>query len=138
MVTAIMKLRRTLRGRKAMANLDKYSKSRGITLLTKVHVVKAMAFPVVMYRHESCTIKKAEYNLMLLNHGDVHRRLLRVPWTAWRSKQSILKEINPEYSLEGLTLKFQYFGHLMKRSDSLEKTLSLYRHKANGEGGNRG
>ena len=120
-----MKLRRTLLGRKAMANLDKYSKSRGITLLTKVHVVKAMAFPVVMYRHESCTIKKAEYNLMLLNHGDVHRRLLRVPWTAWRSKQSILKEINPEYSLEGLTLKLQYFGHLMKRADSLEKTLML-------------
>ena len=100
-------------GRKAMTNPDSILNSKDITLQTKVHIIKAMAFPVVMYRHESCTIKKAEYNLMLLNHGDVHRRLLRVPWTAWRSKQSILKEINPEYSLEGLTLKLQYFGHLM-------------------------
>ena len=113
MVTAIMKLRRMLLGRKAMANLDKYSKSRGITLLTKAHTVKAMVFPVGMYRCESCTIKKAEYNSMLLNCGAVHRRLSRVPWTAWRSKQSILKEINPEYALEGLMLKLQRFGHLM-------------------------
>ena len=108
-----MNLRHMLLGRKAMANLDKYSKSRGITLLTKVHIVKVMAFPVVMYRLENCTIKKAEYNLMLLNCGAVHRRLLRVPWTAWRSKQSILQEINPVYSLEGLMLKLQYFGHLV-------------------------
>ena len=122
-----MKLRRVLLGRKAMANLDKYSKSRGITLLTKAHTVKAMVFPVGMYRCESCTIKKAEYNSMLLNCGAIHRSLLRVPWTARRSNQSILKDISPGCSLEGLMLKLklQYFGQLMRRVNWLEKTLML-------------
>ena len=106
-----------LLGRKAMINLDSILKSRDITLLAKIHLVKAMVFPVVMYGCESCTIKKAE----------CRRRLLRVPWTARRSKQSILKEISSECSLEGLMLKLklQYFGHLMRRVDSFEKTLML-------------
>ena len=96
-----------------MIDLDSILKSRDITLLTKVHLVKAMVFPVVMYGHESGTIKKAEYQRIDAFELWCLRRLLRIPWTARRSNQSILKEINPEYSLEGLMLKFQYFGYLM-------------------------
>ena len=107
---------------------------------TKVHLVKAMAFPVVMYGCESWTIKKAEHRRIDAFELWCWRRLLTVPWTARRSNQSILKEITPEYSLEGLILKlkFQYFCHLMQRTDSLEKTLMLGRFKARGEGDNRG
>ena len=113
--------------RKAMTNLDSILKSRDITLLTKVHLVKAMVFPVVMYGCKSWTIKKAEHQRIDAFELWCWRRLLRVPWTASRSNQSILKEISPEYSLEGLMLKLklQYFGHLMRRTDSLEKTLML-------------
>ena len=116
-----------LLGKQAMTNLSSILKSRDITLPTNVHLVKAMVFPVVMYGCESWTMRKAE-------HWRIHafelwcwRRLLRVPWTARRANQSILKAISPEYSLEGLmlTLKLQYFGHLMRRTDSLEKTLML-------------
>ena len=116
-----------LLGRKAMTNLDSILKSRDITLLTKVHLVKAMVFPVVMYGCESWTIKKAEHWRTDAFDLWCWRRLLRVPWTARRSNQYILKEISPEYSLEGLMLKLklQYFGHLMGRNDSLEKTLML-------------
>ena len=119
--------RRLLLRRKAMMNLDSILKSRDITLPTKVHLVKAMVFPVVMYGCESWTIKKAEHWRTDAFELWCWRRLLRVPWTARRSNQSILKEISPEYSLEGLMLKlkFQYFGHLMWRTDSLEKTLML-------------
>ena len=104
-----------LLGRKAMINLDSILKSRDITLPTKVHLVKAMIFPVVMYGCESWTIKKAEHRRIDAGELWCWRRLLRVPWTARRSNQSILKEINPEYSLEGLMLKLklQYFGHLI-------------------------
>ena len=114
-------------GRKAMTNLDSILKSRDITLPTKVRVVKAMVLPVVMYGCESWTIKKAECRRIDAFELRCWRRLLRVPWTARRSNPSILKEISPEYSLEGLMLKlkFQYFGHLMQRTDSLEKTLML-------------
>ena len=110
-----------------MTNLDSILKSRDITLLTKVHLVKAMVFPVVMYGCESWTIKKAECRRIDAFELWCWRRLLRVPWTAKRRNQSILKEISPEYSLEGLMLKlkFQYFAHLMGRTDSLEKTLML-------------
>ena len=110
-----------------MTNLDSILKSRHITLLTKVHLVKAMVFPVVMYGCESWTIKKAEQRRIDVFELWCWRRLLRVPWTLRRSNQSILKEINPEYSLEGLMLKLklQYFGHLMGRTDSFEKTLML-------------
>ena len=127
MVTAATKLRCLLLGRKAMSNLDNIFKTRDITLLTKVHIVKAVVFPVVMYRSESWTIKKAEHRRIDAIELWCWRRLLRVPWTARRSNQSILKEINSEYSLEGLMLKLrlQYFGHLMIRADSLEKTLML-------------
>ena len=116
-----------LLGRKVMTNLDSILKSRDITLPTKVCLVKAMAFPVVMYGCESWTIKKAEYRRIDAFALWCWRRLLRVPWTARRSNQSILKEISPRCSLEGpmLKLKFQYFGHLMQRADSLEKTLML-------------
>ena len=114
-----------LLGRKAMPNLDSILKSRDITLLSKVHIVKAMVFPVVMYGCESWTIKKAEHQRIDAFELCCWRRLLRVPWTARRSKQSILKEINLEYSLEGLKLKLQYFGHLMQGADSLEKTKTL-------------
>ena len=116
-----------LLGRKVMTNLDSILKSRDITLLTKVHLVKAIVFPVVMYRCESWTIKKAEYRRINAIGLWCWRRLLRVPWTARRSNQSILKETSPEYSLEVLMLKLklQYFGHLMKRADSVEKTLML-------------
>ena len=119
--------RHLLLGRKAMINLDSTLKSRDITLPTKVHLLKAMIFPVVMYGCESWTIKKAECRRIDAFELWCWRRLLRVPWTARRSNQSILKEISPEYSLEGLMLKLklQYFGHLMQRTDSLEETLML-------------
>ena len=124
-----------------MTNLDSILKSRDITLPTKVLVVKVMFFPVVVYECENWTIKKAERRRTDVFELRCWRRLLRVPWTARRSSQSILKEISPEYSLEGLMLKLklQYFGHLMRRADSLEKTLSLLvRLKAGGEGDDRG
>ena len=110
-----------------MTNLDSILKSRDITLPTKIHLVKAMVFPVVMYGCESWTIKKAECQRIDAFELWCWRRLLRVPWTARRSSQSILKEISPGYSLEELMLKLklQYFGHLMRRVDSLEKTLTL-------------
>ena len=116
-----------LLGRKAMTNLDSIFKSRDITLPTKVRLVKAMVFPIVMYRCESWTIKKAEHQRIDAFELWCWRRLLRVLWTARKSNQSILKEISPEYSLEGLMLKLKlkYFGHLMRRTDSLEKTLML-------------
>ena len=119
--------RRLLLGRKVMTNLDSIFKSRDITLPTKVRLVKAMVFPVVMYGCESWTVKKAERRRIDAFEVWCWRRLLRVPWTARRSKESILKEINPEYSLEGLMLKLklQYFGHLMWGADSFEKTLML-------------
>ena len=108
-----------------MTNLESILKSRDITLPTKVHLVKAMVFPVVMYGCESWIIKKAEHQKIDAFELWCWRRLLRVPWTARRFNQSILKEISPEYSLKGLMLKRQYFGHLMQRTDSLEKTLML-------------
>ena len=110
-----------------MTNLDSILKSRDITLPRKVLLVKAMVFPVVMYGCESWNMKKAEHQRADAFELWCWRRLLRVPWTVRRSKQSILREINPEYSLEGLMLKLklQYFGHLMRRTDSLEKTLML-------------
>ena len=116
-----------LLGRKVMTNLDSTLKSRDITLPTKVRLVKAMVFPVVMYGCESWTVKKAEHQKIDAIELWCWRRLLRVPWTARRSNQSILKEISPGCSLEGLMLKLklQYFGHLMRRVDSLEKTLML-------------
>ena len=117
--------RRLLLGRKVMTNLDSIFKSRDITLATKVHLVKAMVFPVIIYRFESQTIKKDEHRRTDAFELWCWRRLLRVPWTAKRSNQSILKEINPAYSLEKLVLKLQYFGHLMQRADSLEKTRML-------------
>ena len=119
--------RRLLLGRKVMTNLDSILKNIDITLPTKVHLVKAMVFPVVMYGCESWTIKKAECRRIDAFELWCWRRLLRVPWTARRSNQSILKEISPGCSLEGLMLKLklQYFGHLMRRADSLEKTLML-------------
>ena len=121
--------RHLLLGRKVMTNLDSILKSRDITLPTKVHVVKAMVFPIVTYGCESWTIKKAEHRRTDAFELWCWRRLLRVPWTARISNQSILKEISPEYSLEGLMLKLklQYFGHLMQRADLLEKTLMLGR-----------
>ena len=114
-------------GKKAMTNLDSVLKKRDITLPTMVHIVKAMVFPVVVYRCKSWTTKKAECQRIDGFELWCWRRLLRVPWTARRSNQSILKEIRPEYSLEGLMLKLklQYFGHLMQRTDSFEKTLML-------------
>uniref|UniRef100_A0A8B9YF19 Reverse transcriptase domain-containing protein n=1 Tax=Bos mutus grunniens TaxID=30521 RepID=A0A8B9YF19_BOSMU len=119
--------RHLLLGRKVMTNLDSILKSRDITLPTKVRLVKAMVFPVVIYRCESWTMKKAEYQGIDAFELWCWRRLLRVPWTARRSNQSILKEISPGCSLEGmmLKLKLQYFGHLMRRVDSLEKSLML-------------
>ena len=116
-----------LLGRKAMTNLDSVLKSRDITLPTKVHMIKAVVFPVVMYGCKSRTIKKAECQRIDAFKLWCWRRLLRVPWTARRPNQLILKEINSEYSLEGpmLKLRLQYFSHLMQRADSLEKTLML-------------
>ena len=119
--------RRLLLGRKAMTNLDSILKSRDITLPTKVCLVKAMVFPVVMYGCESWTIKKTERRRIDAFELRCWRRLLRVPWITRRSNQSVLKEISPEFSLEWLMLKLQYFGHLMWRTDSLEKTLMLGR-----------
>ena len=119
--------RHLLLARKVRSNLDSISKSRDITLPIKVQLVKAMVFPMVMYRCESWTIKKAECYRIDTFQLWCSRRLLRVPWTARKSNQSIRKEISPEYSLEGLILKLklQYFGHLTQRTDSLEKTLML-------------
>ena len=121
-------------GRKAMTNLDSLLKSRDITSLTKVHLVKVMVFPVVIYEGDSWTLKKAECQKMDAFELWCWRKLLRIPWTARKSNQSILKEINLEYSLEGLMLKLklklQYFGHLMQRTDSLEKTLMLEKIKS--------
>ena len=119
--------RRLLLGRKVMTKLDSVFKSRDITLPTKVRLVKAMVFPVVMYGYESWTVKKAECQRTDAFELWCWRRLLRIPWTARRSSQSILKEISPGCSLEGLMLKlkFEYFGHLLRRVDSLEKTLML-------------
>ena len=119
--------RHLLLRRKVMTNLDSILKSRDITLPTKFHLVKGMVFPVVMYGYESYTIKKAECQRIDAFELWCWRRLLRVPWTAKRANQSLLKEISPEYSLEGLMLKLklQYLSHLMQRTDSLEKTLML-------------
>ena len=121
--------RHLLLGRKVMTNLDSIFKSRDVTLPTKVHLIKDMIFPVVMYGCESWTIRKAEHRRIDAFELWCWRRLLRVPWTARRSNQSILKEISPAYSLEGLMLKLklQYFGHLTRRVDSFEKTLMLER-----------
>ena len=129
-----------LLGRKVMTNLDSILKSRDITLSTKVHLVKAMVFPVVMYGCKSWTIKKAKHGRIAAFELWCWRRLFRVPWTARRSNQSILKEISPEYSLEGLMLKLklQYFGHLMWRTDSLEKTLMLGKIEGRRRRGDRG
>ena len=126
-VTATMKFKDVCSLEEVMTNLDSILKGRDITLPTKVRIVKAMVFPVVMYGCESWTIKKAEHWRIDAFQLWCWRRLLRVPWTTKRSNQSILKEINPEYSLEGLMLKLklQYFGHLMPRTYSLEKTLML-------------
>ena len=131
--------RRLILGRKAMTNLDSILKSRDITLPTKVRLVRAIVFPVVMYGCESWTIRKAERQRIDAFELPC-RRLLRVCWAARRSNQSILNEISPEYSLEGLMLKLklQYFGHLMQRTDSLEKTLMLEKLKAGEEGDDRG
>ena len=140
MVIAAMKLRHLLLGRTVMTNLDKILKSRDIPLPTKVHLVKAVVFPVVMYGCESWTIKKAEHRRIDAFELWCWRRLLRVPWTARRSNQSILKEMSPGCSLEGLMLKLklQYFGHLMRRADSFEKTLILGNLRAGREGDDRG
>ena len=123
-----------------MTDLDSILKSRDIILPTKVRLVKAMVFPVVMYGCESWTIKKGEHQRIDYFELWYWRRLLRVPWTARRSNQSILNEISPGCSLEGLMLKLklQYFGHLIQRADSLEKTMMLGRLGAGGEGDNRG
>ena len=131
--------RRLLLGRKAMTNLDSILKIGDITLLTKVRIVKAMVFPVVMYIWASWTVKMADHRRINALKLWCWRRLLRVPWTA-RSNLSILKEINCEYSLEGLMLelKLQFFGHLMRRADSWEKTLMLGKIEGGGEGGDRG
>ena len=132
--------RRLLLGRKVMTNLDSILKSKDITLTTKVCLVKAMVFPVVIYGCESWTVKKAECRRIDAFELWCWRRLLRVPWTARRSNQSILKEIIPGIPLEGMMLKLQlqYFGHLMRRVDSLEKTLMLGGIGAGGEGDDRG
>ena len=129
-----------LLGRKVITNLDSILKNRDITLPTKVHLVKAMVFPVVLYRCESWTIKKAEHRRIDAFELWCWRRLLRVPWTARRSNLSVLEEISPEYSLEGLILKLklQYFGHLMQHTDSFEKTLMLGKIEGWRKGDNRG
>uniref|UniRef100_A0AC11D4Y5 Uncharacterized protein n=1 Tax=Ovis aries TaxID=9940 RepID=A0AC11D4Y5_SHEEP len=132
--------RHLLLGRKVMTNLDSILKSRDITLPTKVHVVKAMVFPVAVYGCESWTVKKAERRRIDAFDLWCWRRLLRVPWTAKRSNQSILKEISPEYSLERLMLKLKlrYFGHLMGRTESFEKTLLLGKIEGGGDVDDRG
>ena len=139
-VSAAMKLRHLLLGRKLMNNLDSILKSIYITLPTKVHLVKAIVFPIVMYGCENWTLKKAEWRRIDVFELWCWRRLLRVPWASRRASQSILKEINPECSLEGfmLKLKLQYFSYLMWRTDSLEKTLCWGGLKAGGEGDDRG
>ena len=126
-MTVAMKSRKAILGKKAMTNLDSVLKGRDITLLTKVHIVKAAVFPVVMYSCESWTVKKAECQRIDAFKLWCWRRLLRVPWIARRSNQPILREINPEYSLKGLMLKLKllYFGHLMQTADSVEKSLML-------------
>ena len=132
--------RRLLLGRKVMTNLDSILKSRDITLQTKVHLVKAMVFPVVMYGCESWTVKKAERRRIDASELWCCRRLLRVPWAARRSNQPIVKQISPGCSLEGLMLKLkvQYFGHLMWRADSFEKTLMLGKIEGRWRRDNRG
>ena len=132
--------RHLLLGRKVMTNLDSILKSRDITLPTKVHLVKAIVFPVVMYGCESWTIKKTEHRRIDAFELWCWRRLLRVPWTAWRSNQSILKKINPEYSLEGLMLKLklQYFGYLWEELTHLKRPWCWERLKVGGEGEDRG
>ena len=130
--------RRLLLGRKAVTNPDGILKSRDITLPTKVHLVKAVVFLVVMYGCESWTIKEAEHQRIDAFELGCWRRLLRVPWTTRRSNQSILKEISPEYLLEGLMLKLQYFGHMMGRTDSFEKTLMLGKIEGRRRGDDRG
>ena len=129
-----------LLGRKALTNLDSILKSRDITLPTKVCLLKAMVFPMVMYGCESWTVKKAKHQRIDVFELWCWRRLLRVPWTARRSNQSILKEISPGISLGGLMLKLklQYFSHLMQRTNSLEKTLILRKTEGGGEGDDRG
>ena len=127
-----------LLGRKVVTKLNSILKSRDITLPAKFRLVNAMVLPVVMYGCESWTIKKAQHRLIDAFELWCWRRLLSIPWTARRSNQSILKEISPEYSLEGLMLKLQSFGHPIRRADSLEKTLMLERLRARGEVGNRG
>ena len=123
-----------------MTNLDSILESRDITLPTKVHLIKAMVFPVIMYGCASWTLKKAEHRRLDAFELWCWRRLLRVPWIARRSNQSILKEISPEYSLEGLMLKLklQYFGHLMRRADLFEKTLMLGKIEGERKGDDRG
>ena len=132
--------KRLLLGRKVMTTLESVLKSRGITLPTKVHLVKAVVFPVVMYGYESCTVKKAECRGIDAFELWCWRRLLRVPWTARRSNQSILKKISPWCSSEGLILKLklQYFGHLMQKVDSFEKTLMLGKIEGRKRGDGRG
>ena len=132
--------RRLLLGRKIMTNVDSLIKNRDITLSTKVHQVKAVVFPLIMYGFESLTVKKAECWRIDAFELWCWRRFLSIPWTARRSNQSILKEISPAYSLEWLMLKLklQYFGHLMGRTDSFEKTWCWERLKAGGEGDDRG
>ena len=132
--------RRLLLGRKVMPNRDSLLKSRDISLSTKVRLVKGMVFPVVMYGCECWTIKKAEHRRIDAFELWCWRRLFRVPWTARRSYQSILREISPECSMEGLMLKLklQYFGHLMRRADSLEKTLMLGKIEGRRRGDDRG
>ena len=136
-VTAAMKLRHLLLERKSMMNLDSILKSRDITLPTKVHLVRAMVFPVVMYGCGNWTLKKAEHRRIHVFELWCWRLILRVPWTARRYNQSILKKISPEYSLEGLILmlKLQYFGHLMRRTNSLEETLMLGKIEGKRRGG---
>ena len=140
MVIEAMKLRCLLLGRKVMTNLDGILKSRHITLPTKGHFIKAIAFPVVMYGYKSWTINKAEHRRINVFELWCCIRLLRVPWSARRSDQSSLKEISPGCSLEGLILKLtlQSFGHLIQRADSMERTLMMERLRAGGEGDNRG
>ena len=133
-----MKLRHLLLGSKTMTNLDGVLKNKDITSPTKVHIVKAMVYPVVVYRCKSWARKKAEHWNTDAFKLWCWRRLLRVPWTARRSNQSILKEINPEYSLERLILKLQYFGHVMRSADTWKRSWCWERLKAEGEGDNRG
>ena len=121
-----------------MTNLDSILKSRGITLLTKVHTIKAIIFPVVIHRCKSWTMKKAEHQRIDAFELWCWRRLMRAPWTARRSSQFILKEINPEYSLEGLMLKLQYFGHLIQRASSVKRPWCWERLRTRGEAGSRG